>query len=116
MRHFTISAIILVISILSAPHVFGQTPPVEITSYDIKASLTLMGGELQVAVELGLNKIDTVKEFELILNSDVKMGAIKSQMSIGSVDLPYQFTGKDTLKITVPLSLLTSSHLILDFF
>jgi hypothetical protein len=116
MRRLIISTIILLILILSSPQVFGQTPPVEITSYDIKASLNLMGKELQVAAELGLNKVDTVKEFDLILNSTAKMGAIKSSMSNGTTDLPFQFTGKDTLKITVPPSLLTSPHLILDFF
>jgi hypothetical protein len=116
MRRLIISLVIPVILILSSPYIFGQTPPVEITSYDIKASLSLMMGGVQVAAELELNKVDTVKEFDLILNSDVKMGAIKSQMSTGSVDMPYQFAGKDTLKVTVPSSLLTSSHLILDFF
>lgn len=108
--------IILVILILSSQNVFGQTPPVEITSYDIKASLNLMMSELQVAAELGLNKIDTVTEFNLILNTNVKMGAIKSQTSNGSVDLPYKFTGKDTLNVTVPPPLASSSNLTVDFF
>jgi hypothetical protein len=116
MSWIKIRIIIIVILILSSRNVFSQTPPVEITSYDIKASLNLMMGELQVAAELGLNKIDSVTEFDLILSSNIKMGAIKSQISNGSVDLPYQFTGKDTLKVTVPPPLASSSNLIVDFF
>jgi hypothetical protein len=116
MYRLIISVIILVISILSSPHIFAQTPPVEITSYDIKASLNLMGKELQVAAELTLNKIDTVTEFDLILSSNVRMGAIKTQMSTGSVDLSYQFTGKDTLKVTLPPPLASSTNLTVDFF
>jgi len=111
-----IRIIILVILILSSQIVFGQTPPVEITSYDIKASLNLMRGELQVAAELALNKIDTVTEFNLIFNSNVKIGAIKSKTSVGSIDLPYRFAGKDTLNITVPSPLSASSNLTVDFF
>ena len=116
MRSLIIVAIIPVISILSYLQVFGQTPPAEITSYDIKASWNMMMGQLQVAAELGLNKIDSVQEFDLILSSNVKMGAIKSQTSSGSVDLPYQFTGEDTLKVTVPPTLTSSTNLIVDFF
>jgi len=116
MSWIKIRIFILVILILSSQHVFSQTPPVEITSYDIKTSLNLMMGELQVAVELGLNKIDTVTEFNLILNSNVKMGAIKSRTPNGSVDLPYKFAGKDTLNIIVPSPLASSSNLTVDFF
>ncbi len=107
---------LFLVLLLSGQSAFCQTPSVEITSYDIKAGLNLGGGELQVAAELGLNKIDTVTEFNLILNSSVKIGAIKSKTSNGSVNLPYKFAGKDTLNITIPPELVLSSKLTVDFY
>jgi hypothetical protein len=115
MRGYHLKIMIFTLFVLIGPNTFCQTPPVEITSYDIKANLNLLGRELQVAATLELVKADTVAEFEMMLNSDAKIGTIRSGMKDGWIDLPYKFVGKDTLHLTVPSELVASRNLTLDF-
>ena len=115
MRGYNLKIIIFTLFVLLGHNAFCQTLPVKITSYDIKASLNLLGSELQVAVTLELEKADTVSEFEMIFNSDAKIGAVRFPMKDGWVDVPYEFTGKDTLHLTVPSELVSNHNLSLDF-
>jgi hypothetical protein len=115
MRGNILKTIIFTLFVLIGPNTFCQTPPVEITSYDIKANLNFLSRELQVAATVELVKADTVGEFEMMLNSDAKIGTIRSEMKDGWIDLPYKFVGKDTLHLAVPSELIASRNLTLDF-
>jgi hypothetical protein len=115
MRGYKLKIIIFTLFVLLGQNAFCQTPPVEITSYDIKASLNLLGKELQVSAGLELEKADTIAEFEMILNSDVQIGVIRSPIKDGWVAVPYKFVGKDTLHLTLPSELVSSRSLSLDF-
>ena len=115
MRGYLLKTIIFTLFVLIGPNTFCQTPPVEITSYDIKANLNLLGRELQVSATLELVKADTVAEFEMMLNSDAKIGTIRSEMKDSWIDLSYKFVGKDTLHLTAPSELAASRNLTLDF-
>jgi hypothetical protein len=115
MRGYHLKIIIFTLFLWSGKNAFCQTSPVEITSYDIKASLNLLSGELQVSAGLELEKADTVSEFEIMLNSDAKIGVIRSRMKEGWLAVPYKFVGKDTLRLTVPSELVSIRNLSLDF-
>jgi hypothetical protein len=115
MRSYIPKIIILALFALLAQNAFCQTSQVKITSYDIKVSLNLPASELQIAAKLELEKADTVAQFEVILNSDAKIGAIRSETKEGSVNLPYRFVGKDTLRLTVPSERVATRNLTLDF-
>ena len=115
MRCNNLKIMIVVLFVWLGQNAFCQTPPVEVTSYDIKASLNLIGTELNVSATLEMQKADTVSEFEIMLNSDAKIGVIRSVTQDGSVDLSYKFVGKDTLRLTVPSELASSRNLTVDF-
>jgi hypothetical protein len=115
MRSHNLKIIIFILFVWLGQNAFCQTPKVEINSYDIKASLNLLGSELQVSAGLELEKADTVSEFEMILNSDAKIGVIRSSIKDGWVDVPYKFVGKDSLRLTLPSELVSSRNLTLDF-
>jgi hypothetical protein len=115
MRGYILKTIIFTLFVLINQNAFCQIPPVQVTSYDIKANLNLLGRELQVAATVELEKADTVAEFEMMLNSDAKIGTIRSEMKQGWIDLLYKFVGKDTLRLTIPSELAASRNLTLDF-
>lgn len=115
MRYYTPKIIFFALFTLLAQNAFCQTSQVKITSYDIKVSLNLPASQLQVAASLELEKADTVSQFEVILNSDAQIGTIRSETKEGSVNLPYKFVGKDTLRLTVPSELVATRNLTLDF-
>jgi hypothetical protein len=94
---------------------FCQTPPVKINSYDVKVNLDLPNNQLQIATKLGLQKSDTVSRLEMLLNSDVKIKSIKSKINDDWINLPYEFAGKDTLRLAVPSRLASRRELTLDF-
>ena len=115
MKCNSLKLIVSVLLVLVSRNAFCQNSSVKIISYDIKASLNLVSSELQVSATLELEKEDTIVEFEVMLNSDSKIGSIRSETKDGSVDLPYQFVGKDTLRLTVPSELVSSRNLTVDF-
>jgi hypothetical protein len=115
MRYYASKIIIFALFALLAQSAFCQTSQVKITSYDIKVSLNLPASQLQVAASLEMEKADTVSQFEVILNSDAQIGAIRSETKEGPVNLSYKFVGKDTLRLTVPSELVATRNLTLDF-
>lgn len=115
MQYSRLKLIICVVLVCWGQNAFCQTPSVEVISYDIKASLNILSSDLQVSATLELLKADTSVEFDLILNSNVKIGAVRYEMEDRSVDLRYVFVGKDTLRLSVPPELAASRNLTVDF-
>ncbi len=115
MRCYNLKIIILSLFVLLGHSAFCQTPPVKIMSYDIKAKLDSSDSQLHVFAGLELQKVDTVDQFEMLLTSDAEINSIKSEMNGNWIDVPYKFTGKDTLGLTVPSELESSEELAIDF-
>lgn len=115
MRRHNLKIIIFTLFVLLGHNAFCQTPQIEITSYGIKVNLDLPDTQLYVTARLELHKVDTVRQVEMLLSSDAKIKSIKSKINDNWIDVPYEFAGKDTLRLAVPSESALKGELTLDF-
>ncbi|MFQ6002222.1 MAG: hypothetical protein ACE5KJ_00570 [Candidatus Zixiibacteriota bacterium] len=115
MRHYNLKLIIFALISILGQNAGCQASSIDIISYDIKANLDLPNALLHVTARLEFQKADSLNEFEMLLTSDAKIRSIKSKVNHAWVDVPYEFTGKDTLRLAVPSELISTGKPIIDF-
>ncbi len=84
-------------------------------SYNIKVNLRMSDNRLSVSACIELQKADMIKGFEMLLTSDAEVRSVRSKMNHKWINIPYDFTGKDTLRLTIPPALASSQELTIDF-
>jgi len=92
-----------------------QECKVDITNYNLQVTLDFLQNQLNVTAILELQKSDVLNEFELLLNSNVKIKSIKSKIKDNWVDISYKLKEDDIIHLIIPSPLIGHNEFTMMF-
>jgi len=92
-----------------------QECKVDITNYNLQVNLAPLNNQLNITAILKLQKSDVLNEFELLLNSNVKIISIKSKIKDNWVDISYKLKEDDIIHLIIPSPLIGHNEFTLMF-
>ena len=109
--------ILIILSIVLLTQISsGQDNSTQISSYDISANLDTAYGQLNIKARLAINKSNSDSTLILLLNSAVRLESVFADVEGTFTNIINKFTGKDTLQIEYPPSLINEQKFFLDFY
>lgn len=93
----------------------AQKQQIHITEYDLQVKLDTLRKQLNVTALLNLEKDVGVNEFELLLNSNVKLKSVKSKTESEWKNISYHLKENNILHLLIPSSLFDQSKCTLLF-
>ena len=86
-----------------------------IISYDIDAIIAPHADAVEITVTCLMQKTDTTSQSKLLLSSNSKLQAVQFFTKGRWSEIPFQFTGKDTLQLHFPLTMRQADSLTMKF-
>jgi hypothetical protein len=93
----------------------SQGRGINIISYDIDATIAAHTGAVDITATCLMQKTDTTSQSELLLSSNSKLQAVLSFTNGCWSEIPFQFSGKDTLQLHFPLTMRQADSLTIKF-
>ncbi len=78
----------------------GQLHGISIKSYSIEAAIAPHSDTAAISVSCVVQRADTAAESTLLLSSNIRALTIQRRTTDGWLDVPFRFTGRDTLRLT----------------
>ena len=98
-----------------SPYALSGSLGVKIISYNINASIRSLGDPVEVSLTCELQKSDTVSQIEFLFSSTILVQSIQFSLKNKWGYVPFEFTGKDTIQLQLPLEARSLNCLSLKF-
>ena len=88
---------------------------INIINYNLQVNLDTLQNQLNVTAILNLQKCDGVNEFQLLLNSNIRIKSIRSKIKDNWVDISYNLKENNTIHLIIPSPLIGHNEFTMMF-
>ncbi len=110
-----IQKFIIILFVKSIGLAFCEIEQIDINSYDIEIHYDPTNTQVFVTAKLEIEKSDSLRGFDMLLNSNAKIESIKSEINNKLFNIPYELGSQDTLHLMLPSELMSEGRFKINF-